>query len=159
MANSFSKGSMEQIIGGNGGVFVADYITGYINGKLNVTGTKQAIVATIVKALGGAAVMAAGDYTERRWNNDAGQVVIGAGSGPIMTIANDWYKAIYGMDVGTAGQLRAGGARAKTAAPRARTIRAPAGAPSSAASAWPEAGPPPSTSSSPPPASPTTTSS
>lgn len=125
--DSFSKSSVEQIIGGNGGVFVADYLTGYINGKLGLTGPKQAVVATIVKALGGAGVMYLGDYTERK-NKDAGQVIIGAGSGPIMTIANDWYKALYGMDVGTSGMMRgAGGARAKMAAPRARTIRAPMG--------------------------------
>ena len=113
-----NKELAENILGGNGGVLVFDFTAGYINGKIGATGVKAAVVSTIVKSLAGAGMMALSTKVN---NTDAENFVAGFGAGPIMTIANDWYKAAYGMDIGTAAGIRA---NARTATPRA-PVRTP----------------------------------
>lgn len=122
--NIFHVQTGEQLLGGNVGVFVFDYLSGYINGKFGYVGAQAAAISTLVKCLGGAGGLAVGGEVIDK-NKDAGNLVIGFGGAPIMTILNDWYHAAYNTTPRVSGTSRAAGIKASPRARALTTIRPP----------------------------------
>lgn len=127
MTDVFVKSTGEQLLGGNLGVLTFDMVSNYVAGKVipstsTSPQTMRAVVNTVVKALGGAGVMMAGSKVHSQ-SDDAGNMLIGFGGGPIMTIANDWWTAMKGTDPGTTAFLKARGGSVVMATPTAAVVR------------------------------------
>ena len=130
MTEIFDKSTGELMLGGNVGVLGFDYLSDYAAGYLNQAGWGRFAVKAAIKGLGGAGIMA---LTSKIPNEDMGQVVLGIGAAPIMTIANDLYKAARGAEVGEDAYAKAVAKRSLKGLPTgrkplaaARVVRAPA---------------------------------